>query len=104
MRDIAAQKSKLDPEQYQTSMSRLSLLNREVLVNVAAIIVLLIVETGIGGISPILETIDVAFNFLRPLDIAVALQAACLGTSLTIICNQFRGFLTANEFRPVISQ
>lgn len=88
---------------YNTAVTRLSELKKEILVNAFSVVGLLIMERIAHGFSlafPLSN--DEPFNWIWAG--TISFRVACFVLSVFIAAVQFRGFIIANEYRSIISQ
>lgn len=102
-KDIPKELSKNKPNKYKQALKALSDLKREVIYNIALIILLLLLERTLFGIS---EVISGASSSL-PVWVGWAIISArvsCLVVGIYAAIVQFRGFLTANDLRTILME
>lgn len=102
-KDIPKEMSKSKPMKYKQALSALSNLKREVIYNIALIILLLLLERTLFGVG---KVIDGASSNL-PVWVGwgiISARVSCLVVGIYAAIVQFRGFLTANELRTILME
>ncbi len=102
-KDISADKKVNSDSRFNSAITKLSELKKEILVNAFAVVILLIIERVTHGVSlvfPITE--EQSFNWVWAF--CISIRVSCFASSVAIAVVQFQGFIHANEFREVISR
>lgn len=103
MKDIALEKIRFQASKYNAVMVNLSNLKREVLINAAAVMALLLIERLVYGLS-LISSPGQGSPFTYVWASLVSMRVACFAMTVLAAAVQFRGFLTCNQYRLIISQ
>lgn len=102
-KDIPKELSKAKPNKYKNALRALSDLKREVIYNIALIILLLLLERTLFGVG------EVIYGASSDLPIwvgwaIISARVSCLVVGIYAAIIQFRGFLTANDLRTILME
>lgn len=102
-KDIPKELSKNKPNKYKQALRALIDLKREVIYNIALIILLLLLERTLFGVGEVIY--GVSSNL--PIWVGwliISARVSCLVVGIYAAIVQFRGFLTANDLRTVLME
>jgi len=102
-KDIASFKDKFEPTKFQAAVEALAQLKKEVLSNAFLILLLFLVERIARGAMIALSVENSNEPQMIPL-ILLSLRITCFLVSFFAIISQLRGFMTAVDFRSLVSR
>lgn len=102
-KDISNNKERFNKAKYNDSILRLSDLKKEIISNAGMIIIFFLLERITKGTFTVINDPNIiAFQFWP--SILISFRVSCFFVSFVAIVIQLRGFITAIEFRSIISK
>jgi len=102
-KDIPKELSRNKPEKYKNALKALNDLKREVINNIALIILLLLLERALFGVGEVIY--DASSNLPIWMGwVIISARVSCLVVGMYAAIVQFRGFLTANDLRTILME
>ena len=101
-KDISNYKERFDQTKYRETIQRLSDLKKEIISNAGMILFFFLLERIAKGVFTAIYDPNVGTFQLWP-GILISFRISCFVVSFIAVAIQFRGFITAIEFRSITS-
>jgi hypothetical protein len=101
-KDISNSKERFDQTKYRETIQRLSELKKEIILNAGMILIFFLLERIAKGVFTAINESNIRSFQLWP-RILISFRISCFFVSFIAVALQLRGFITAIEFRSIIS-